>query len=70
MGPLPAWAQGVLEVPAVWGGAVAGAVPGVEGPWELEGAAQALGANEGGCAKSQEPGGGQGGLSCREKKVD
>ena len=28
------------------------------GAWELEGAAQALGANEGGCAKFREPGGG------------
>ena len=43
MGPLLAWAQGVV----VCGGALAGTVPGVEGAWELEGAAEALDANEG-----------------------
>ena len=64
MGPRLAWAQGVV----VCGGALAGTVPGVEGAWELEGAAEALDANEGGCAKSREPGDGQGGASCLERE--
>ena len=69
-GPSLTGPRGSSGVPAVWGGAVAGAVPGVEGAWELEGAARALGANEGAVPSPGSQEVGRAGHLARRGKVD